>query len=228
MLTSGYSEMPYDLYVVTDEKIRKGVTHQLIAKQAVFGGADVIQLRDKEMTGRELFVTACEIREITSNAGAIFIVNDRIDIAIASGADGVHLGQDDLPLYHARKMAPHNFIIGISVGSIAEAISAAAGGADYVAVSPVFGTGTKQDAGPGHGTALISAIRKNISIPVIGIGGIQKEDVREVILSGADGVAVISAVVKAEDIVKAAQELKSQVVYYKETRQTREKFFSDL
>jgi thiamine-phosphate pyrophosphorylase len=216
--------MPYDLYVVTDEKIRKGVTHQLIAEQAVFGGADVIQLRDKDMTARELFITACEIREITSNSGTIFIVNDRIDIAIASGADGVHLGQDDLPLYFARKMAPVNFIIGISVRSIAEAISAAADGADYVAVSPVFGTGTKQDAGPGHGTALISSIRKNISIPVIGIGGIQKENLREVILSGADGVAVISAVVNAEDISNAARELKSMVVYYKQTGQYKYKF----
>ena len=211
--------MPYDLYVVTDEKIRKGVTHQQIAKMAVSGGADVVQLRDKGMTGRELFVTACGIREITRSAGALFIVNDRIDIALASGADGVHLGQDDLPVYEARKLAPGNFIIGISVGSIAEAVSAAAGGADYVAVSPVFGTGTKADAGPGHGTAIITTIREKISIPVIGIGGIQKENVREVILSGADGVAVISAVIGSDDMVIAAQELKSLVVYFKQIRQ---------
>lgn len=211
--------MPYDLYVVTDEKIKRGVTHQQIAKMAVSGGADVIQLRDKGMTGRDLFVTACEIREITRSAGALFIVNDRIDIALASGADGVHLGQDDLPVYEARKLAPDNFIIGISVGSVADAVSAAAGGADYVAVSPVFGTGTKPDAGHGHGTAIITAIREKISIPVIGIGGIKKENIREVILSGADGVAVISAVIRSDDIVTAAQELKSLVVYFKQIRQ---------
>ena len=213
-------KMPYDLYVVTDEKIKKGVTHQQIAKMAVSGGADVIQLRDKGMTGKELFVTACEIREITRSAGALFIVNDRIDIALASGADGVHLGQDDLPLFEARKLAPDNFIIGISVGSIAEAVSAAAGRADYVAVSPVFGTGTKPDAGPGHDTAIITAIREKISIPVIGIGGIQKENVRDVILSGADGIAVISAVIGSDDLVMAALELKSLVVYFKQIRQS--------
>jgi thiamine-phosphate pyrophosphorylase len=208
--------MPYDLYVVTDENIRKGVTHQQIAKSAVSGGADVVQFRDKDMTGRGLFIAACEIREITRSAGVLFIVNDRLDIALASGADGVHLGQDDLPLLEARKIAPDNFIIGISVGSVTEAIHADEGGADYVAVSPVFGTGTKPDAGLGHGTELITAIKQKISIPVIGIGGIQKENVREVILSGADGIAVISAVVSAPDISKAAQELKSLVRHYKQ------------
>lgn len=211
--------MPYDLYVVTDEKIRKGVTHQQIAKSAVSGGADVIQLRDKEMSGRELFETAREIREITRGAGVLFIVNDRMDIALASGADGVHLGQDDLPVHEARKLAPDNFIIGISVRSVTEAINADQGGADYVAVSPVFGTGTKPDAGLGLGTELITAIRQNISIPVIGIGGIQKENLRGVILSGAEGIAVISAVVNAPDVSNAVHELKSLVRHYKKTRQ---------
>ncbi|MCX6699366.1 MAG: thiamine phosphate synthase [Methanomicrobiales archaeon] len=209
--------MPYDLYVVTDEKLREGLTHKQIAKEAVSGGADVIQLRDKEMTGRELFIAACEIRDITRSAGTLFIVNDRIDIALASGADGVHLGQDDLPLYEARQLAPEGFILGISVGSVVEAVCAEAGGAGYVAVSPVFETGTKPDAGPGHGTSLITAIRKNISIPVIGIGGIQKENVREVLASGADGIAVISAVISSDDIAKATRELKSLIRQYKQT-----------
>lgn len=211
--------MPYDLYVVTDGRLMAGLTHRQIAKDAVSGGADVIQLRDKELAGRELFNTACEIREITRSAGALFIVNDRIDIALASGADGVHLGQDDLPLYVARTLAPGKFIIGISVRSVTEAVNAEAGGADYVAVSPVFGTGTKPDAGPGIGTALITSIRKNISIPVIGIGGIRKENTREVIMAGADGIAVVSAVICSENPVSAAQELKSQVLYYKQVRQ---------
>lgn len=210
--------MPYDLYVVTDVKIRTGLTHNLIAKDAISGGADVIQLRDKEMTGRELFTAACKIRDITRNAGTIFIVNDRVDIALASGADGVHLGQEDLPLYEARKLAPIDFLIGISVGSVEEARNAEAGGADYVAVSPVFGTGTKPDAGPGHGTALVTAIKHTISIPVIGIGGIQKENVREVLQSGADGIAVVSAVIGTDNIVKATRELKSVIRYYKQTR----------
>jgi thiamine-phosphate pyrophosphorylase len=211
--------MPYDLYVVTDEKIRKGVTHAQIAKEAVSGGADVIQLRDKEMTGRELFFTACEIREITTRSGVLFIVNDRIDIAMASGADGVHLGQDDFPLSEARKVAPDNFIIGISVGSVAEAVNAEIGGADYVAVSPVFGTGTKPDAGPGYGTSLIRLIRQEVSIPVIGIGGISKDNVREVLLSGAAGIAVISAIVCSEDIAKATRELKTLISCIKQNKE---------
>ncbi len=210
--------MPYDLYVVTDINVRKGLTHGQIAKDAVTGGADVIQLRDKEMEGREQLIVAREIREITRVAGTLFIVNDRIDIAMASAADGVHLGQDDLPLYEARKLVPDDFIIGISVGSVMEAIEAEAGGADYVAVSPVFSTGTKQDAGPGHGTTLVTAVRQTISIPVLGIGGIQKENVGEVLSAGADGVAVISAVVGSEDIIKATREFKSLIRHYKQIR----------
>jgi thiamine-phosphate pyrophosphorylase len=210
--------MPYDLYVVTDEKLRKRLTHKHIAQEAISGGADVIQLRDKDMTGRSLFITACEIRDITSRAGTLFIVNDRIDIAIASGADGVHLGQDDLPLNEARKLAPGDFIIGISVGSVAEAVNAEAGGAAYVAVSPVFGTRTKPDAGPGHGTTLITAIKQHISIPVIGIGGIHKENIREVLVSGADGVALVSAILCSDDIAKTTQEFKSLIRHHKQTR----------
>ena len=209
--------MPCDLYVVTDGKLRERLTHKQIAKEAVSGGADVIQLRDKEMTGRELFIAACEIRDITRIAGTLFIVNDRIDIALASGADGVHLGQNDLPLYEARQLAPEDFILGISVGSVVEAIHAEAGGADYVALSPVFGTGTKPDAGPGHGTPLITAIKQNISIPGIGIVGIRKENVREVLASGADGIAVVSAVISSDDIAKATRELKSLIRQYKQT-----------
>ena len=137
---------------------------------------------------------------------------------MASAADGVHLGQDDLPLREARQLVPDDFIIGISVGSVMEAIDAEAGGADYVAVSPVFGTGTKKDAGPGHGTTLVTTIKQTISIPVLGIGGIQKENVGEVISAGADGVAVISAVVGSDDIKKATQELKSLIRQYKQIR----------
>ena len=210
--------MPYDLYVITDEKLRKGLTHQHIAQEAISGGADVIQLRDKDMTGLGLFITACEIAEISRSSGTLFIVNDRIDIAIASGADGVHLGQDDLPLHVARQLAPDDFIIGISVGSVAEAVNAEEGGAAYVAVSPVFGTGTKPDAGPGHGTTLITTIKQSISIPVIGIGGIQKENIREVLLSGADGVALISAIIRSDDIANATQEFKSLIRHHKQTR----------
>ncbi len=116
--------MAYDLYVITDRRIARGLPHAEIARLVIAGGADVVQLRDKGLPCRDLFAAACEIREITREAGVLFIVNDRIDIAIASGADGVHLGQDDLPLRDARRIAPAGFIIGISVGCVADAIAA--------------------------------------------------------------------------------------------------------
>lgn len=110
--------MPYDLYVVTDREIGRGRSHQEIAREAVAGGADVIQFRDKTLPFREFIEIAEEIREITSEAGAMFIVNDRIDVALAVGADGVHLGQSDLPAAYARKISPPGFIIGVSVGNV--------------------------------------------------------------------------------------------------------------
>ena len=203
--------MAYDLYVVTDESLSCGRSHEEIARQALLGGADVIQLRDKLAGGRRLLEAARSIRAETRRHGALFIVNDRVDIAIASEADGVHLGQDDIPLVTARAMMPGPFIIGISVGSVAQAEAAYQGGADYVAVSPVFATGSKTDAGPGLGTGLIAEIRESVPLPVIGIGGICIDNVGIVIGAGAHGVAVISAVVGSDDIVKAANDLKIRI-----------------
>lgn len=199
--------MRYDLYVVTDEKLSHGLTHVRIADLAARGGADVIQLRDKKRCGRELYEIATRIRAATRETGARLIINDRLDIALASGADGVHFGQDDLPLSVARRVAPRPFIIGLSVGSVREAIQAEEEGADYVAVSPVFTTGSKHDAGPGHGIRMVRDIRAAVSIPVIGIGGIHAGNAGEVIGAGADGVAVISAVVSQENVTEAARRL---------------------
>jgi thiamine-phosphate pyrophosphorylase len=203
--------MNYDLYVITDVKIARGLSHAEIARRAVSGGADVIQLRDKSLPCRDLLREACEIREITRVAGALFIVNDRIDIALAAGADGVHLGQDDLPVRYARRLAPSGFIIGVSVGSVTEAAMAEASGVDYVALSPTFQTTSKEDAGHGHGLAVLHDICCAVSIPVIAIGGIGPGNVTGIITAGADGVAVISAVVGEEDITGAARQMKSLI-----------------
>jgi len=210
--------MSYDLYVITDERLSHRRSHLQIAEEAVLGGADVIQLRDKKMCGKDLLNVANGIRACTKNAGVLFIVNDRIDIALASGADGVHLGQEDIPLSSARHLMPSPLIIGISVGSVEEATRAEQGGADYVAVSPVFTTGSKQDAGPGLGTVLLNEIRQAVSIPVIGIGGITHLNVENVLGSGADGIAVISAIISSPDIVTAAKELKLIITRYKSER----------
>ncbi|WP_332449867.1 thiamine phosphate synthase [Methanoculleus sp.] len=203
--------MAYDLYVVTDETIGRGRSHAELAARAVAGGADMIQLRDKTLSSRDLLAAAFAIREVTLDAGALFIVNDRLDVALAAGADGVHLGESDLPIGHARRIAPPGFIIGASVGSVATAVGAANEGADYVALSPTFATGSKDDAGPGHGLATLSAIRSAVSLPLVAIGGITAGNVGEVIAAGADGVAVISAVVGKDDVTAAARDLRSRI-----------------
>lgn len=204
--------MAYDLYVITDGEIGRGRSHAELARLAVTGGADAVQLRDKKLSGRELFVTAVTVRRITRDAGALFIVNDRLDVALAAGADGAHLGENDLPIEEARRLAPPGFIIGASVSSVVTATRAAAVGADYVALSPTFATGSKDDAGPGHGLTMLTEIRQAISIPLIAIGGITAENVGDVIAAGADGVAVISAVVGKADVTAAARDLRGRIV----------------
>ena len=203
--------MDFGLYVITDETIGGGRSHAAIARQAVSGGADIIQLRDKNRSCAELIPVGREIAAITRNAGAVFIVNDRLDTAIACGADGVHLGQDDIRVSTARQLAPPGFVIGVSVGTVDEAVEAEREGADYLALSPTFSTASKDDAGPGYGLDRLREIRRAVSIPVIAIGGINRQNVQDVIAAGADGIAVISAVVASPDIMAAARELKELV-----------------
>ncbi|MFA4876033.1 MAG: thiamine phosphate synthase [Methanoregula sp.] len=210
--------MRYDLYVITDEQISGGRSHAMIAQMAVLGGADVIQLRDKSRGCLELIRVGREIRRITRDAKAGFIVNDRLDVALACGADGVHLGQGDLTPAVARQLAPPGFIIGVSVGSRDEAALAEKEGADYVALSPTFSTGSKADAGPGHGCARLAEIAACVSIPVIAIGGISNGNIPEVMRAGAAGIAVISAVVAQPDITAAARQLFAIVAAEKRKR----------
>ena len=203
--------MKFDLYVITDQEVAGGLSHAEIARQAIAGGADVIQLRDKASGPLELLRIGRGIRKITRRTGIPFIVNDRLDVALACGADGVHLGRDDMGAGVARQIAPPHFIIGISVGTLEEAVRAEQEGADYIAVSPVFPTTSKSDAGPGHGLDLLKKIRRIVTIPVVAIGGINSGNVNDVIEAGADGVAVISAVVGDPDIKAAARDLKKKI-----------------
>lgn len=203
--------MNFDLYVITDETIAGGRSHAEIARLAVLGGAGIIQLRDKHLSCAGLTAVGREIAGITRKAGAVFIVNDRLDVAMACGADGVHIGQDDMSVRTARQLAPPGFIIGVSVRSMEEAGEAERDGADYLALSPVFFTTSKDDAGPGHGLERLREIRRAVSIPVIAIGGINRQNVRDVIEAGADGIAVISAVVASPEIITAARDLRELV-----------------
>jgi len=196
------------LYVVTDEKLSNGLTHSEIARLALEGGADVIQLRDKEMEGRKLLGHALQIRKLTRKTGALFIVNDRLDIALASKADGIHLGQEDMPVRAARKLCPKRFIIGVTAHDVAESVRAEKEGADYIGLSPIFQTGSKSDAGTACGVAMIRNVKAKVWIPVVAIGGISLSNAREVLDAGADGLAVISAVVSHKDVTGAARRLK--------------------
>lgn len=203
--------MAYDLYVVTDDRSMRNIPLSDLVRQAVEGGADIVQYRDKKSTGRVMLETALELRKLTHEYGVPLIINDRLDIAIACMADGLHVGQDDLPVPAVKNMSGFSGIIGVSVGTPEEAVRAEAEGADYVALSPLFSTPTKTDAGPGHGLAVLQEIRARVSVPLIAIGGIGSGNVSDVIAHGADGVAVISAVFGREDVRGAARELKSLI-----------------
>ena len=210
--------MVYDLCVITDEALSGGRSHAEIVRQAIAGGADVIQLRDKTRGYRELITIGREIREITWKTGTMFIVNDRPDIALACCADGVHLGQEDLRVDVARQITPLGFVIGASVGSVEEAVQAEHDGADYLALSPTFSTSSKDDAGSGHGLVVLAAVCSRVTLPVVAIGGITCSNVGEVIDAGADGAAVISAVVGSPDITAAAREMKELITRAKQRR----------
>jgi len=210
--------MVYDLYVITDETISRGLSHTEIARQAIAGGADVIQLRDKSRGCRDLITIGREIRKITRKTHTLFIVNDRLDVALACGADGVHLGQGDIRGDVARQISRPGFVIGMSVGSVAEAVQAEQDGADYLALSPIFATASKDDAGPGHGLAVLASVCSRVTIPVVAIGGITRTNVGDVIDTGASGVAVISAVAGSPDIPTAAQEMKRLITRAKQRR----------
>lgn len=207
-----------ELYIVTDRQASRGRDHISMVRAALAGGADVIQLRDKALSGHDLYALAKDMGSLVRSSRAMFIVNDRLDIALAAGADGVHLGQDDLPVAAARSLSPPSFIIGVSVGSVEEALAAERDGADYIALSPVFSTPTKDDAGPGHGLEVLSEIKAAVRLPVIAIGGVNEGNVMEVVAAGADGVAVISAVLGADDVEAAARSMRELVIRAKASR----------
>lgn len=186
-------------YFITDASIsRKGNISDV--KNALKAKVKVVQYRDKTKSTKELFEEALELRRICKNA--IFLVNDRIDIALSVKADGVHLGQQDLPYSIARRLLGNKKIIGLTVHTLQEAIEAEHLGAQYIGVSPIFATNTKQDAGSPVGIELIKKIKKRVSLPLMAIGGINLSNALEVMRAGADGVCAISAVLTKQDVRK--------------------------
>ena len=202
----------FDLYVVTDRELSRGRSDAEVARLAYEGGADVVQLRMKNADGREMLEQANLIRQCADEMCKLFIIDDRVDIAMASGADGVHLGQSDIPLADARRLMGDDAIIGISVDSVEEAVAAQEGGADYVGVGAVFRTGTKPDAQQGVGLGAVFEVRQAVDIPVVAIGGINSGNIQDVIRAGADAAAVVSAVVAQDDVRAAAHELRDLIL----------------
>ena len=201
----------YSLYVVTDRALARGRATADVVRAAVAGGATCVQLREKECGTREFLEEARAVRAALRGTGVPLIVNDRVDVALAVGADGVHLGQRDLPIAAARRLGPPSWIIGVSAESVADAVRAERDGADYVGASPVFATPTKADHAPPLGLEGLRAIRAAVKIPLVAIGGIHAGNARETIRAGADGLAVVSAIVAADSPREAARALKSEI-----------------
>jgi len=195
------------LHILTDTALQTRFSHVALTELALSGGADTIQFRQKSGSTKELIETAIHMRRLCAEKGATFIVNDRIDVAIASEADGVHLGQDDFPIPLARKLLGKNRIIGGSAATLEEMENCIREGADYVGFGPVYPTGSKDDAGPVSGIDILKQIVESTPVPVIAIGGIDQNNAFHVMGAGAHGIAVISAVCCREDPKEAARKL---------------------
>jgi len=184
------------LYLVMGLEGTERLTAVELAREALEGGVSLLQLREKKAPLNKVLEQGRQIRELCRNYHVPFIVNDRIDVALLLDADGVHVGQDDIPGSEARKLLGPSKIIGISAGTMEEAEYAVAQGADYLGVGAIYATFTKSDAGEPIGTSLLRQIHQRWNIPMVGIGGINHDNAHQVIEAGADGVAVVSAITK--------------------------------
>jgi thiamine-phosphate pyrophosphorylase len=200
---------PTPLYAILEPSRAKGRSPTAILHDLLKGGAGVIQLRAKEMASKELFGLAVEARSLTRNAACLFIVNDRADIALAAETDGVHLGQEDLPLSVARRILGPKRIIGISTHDLDQAREAEAGGADYIGFGPIFGTNTKQTGYSPRGLSMLREICKTVKIPIVAIGGITETNVTQVWDAGANAAAIISDLMGASDMAEKVRKILS-------------------
>ncbi|WP_094228045.1 thiamine phosphate synthase [Methanolobus psychrotolerans] len=193
-----------DFYLVTDSSLSKKGTLSDV-EDAVAAGCRIVQYREKSRSTKDMIFEAVQIKNLCGSK-AIFLVNDRVDVAMAVDADGVHIGQDDMPIATARALLGKDKIIGLTVHNVEEAQEAEKSGADYVGLSPIFDTTTKNDAGNGIGPESIRVVKDAISIPVVAIGGINKQNCKSVIKDGADSLVAISAVLCSEDVKKETQD----------------------
>ena len=201
------SNIDYTLYLVTDRTLMSTERLETAVEQAILGGCTVVQLREKDCSTLDFYNTAVKIKEVTSHYNVPLIINDRIDIALAVDTDGVHVGQSDIPAKIARKLIGSDKILGVSAANLEEAIKAQKDGADYIGVGAMFSTLTKTDA---KLTSIdeLKEIRKHISIPIVVIGGINKNTIPKFHGINIDGIAVVSAIISQPNIKEASQELK--------------------
>ena len=199
------------LYVITETAISKGKSNEFVVKEAIKGGAKIIQLREKQWGKNKVKEEAKKLLKICRENNVLFIMNDYVDIALEIGADGVHLGQSDMQISEARKICRNKLIIGLSTHSVEQAVKADKGDVDYITIGPIFNTRAKDYT---IGPEMIKEISKKIKKPLIAIGGINKGNIDSVLSRGAKSVAVISAVVGAEDVKLAANILVEKIKNY--------------
>ncbi len=200
-------------YLITQENLSAGRTSEEIVEAAIAGGVDVIQIREKGLSAREQLSVAESVREPTASADVQLIINDRVDVAVAADADGVHLGDDDLPIQVAREQLGENALIGRSVSTVKGAKEAENDGADYLGVGAIYSTDSKDVDEEQHniGLEVVTNISEAVEIPFVGIGGVTPANAADVVAAGADGVAVISAITTAEDPEAATKQLSDAV-----------------
>ncbi|CDI49891.1 thiamin-phosphate pyrophosphorylase [Clostridium tetani 12124569] len=194
------------LYLVTDRDILKGRDLKKAVEEAILGGTTLVQLREKNVSSKEFYEIAKDIKIITDKYNIPLIINDRVDIALAVNAEGVHIGQKDLPANIVRKIIGEDKILGVSANTIEDALKAQRDGADYLGVGAMFPTNSKKDA---ESTSIetLKEIKNSVNIPIVAIGGINENNVQKLKETNIDGIAVISAILGKEDIKKACEEL---------------------
>ncbi len=205
---------PLGLYVILDEEVlaSRGDSIDIveIARRAVLGGADILQLRAKSLPDRQILKIGRAINNLAQKNETLFLLNDRAELARIIGSDGVHLGQEDLPVKDARKILGKNKIIGLSTHSVFQAQEAARQGADYLAIGPIFATTTKPKLTP-LTAKIIPKIRDKVKIPFVVVGGINLTNLSQVLASGAESVAVCSAIITAQDVLSTTKEFRQRL-----------------
>ena len=202
-------QIDYSVYLVTDRDLMSTETIEEAIEQAIAGGTTLIQLREKECSSLDFYNTASKVNEICHKNNVPLLINDRLDIALAVDADGVHVGQSDLPASIVRRIIGEDKIIGVSAGTLENALKAEKDGADYIGVGAMYPTGTKKDA-KHTSIETLKSIRENVNIPIVVIGGINKERIKDFEGTGIDGLAIVSAIIAQKDIKKAASDIKSE------------------